>query len=203
MTTMDVAPELSRAKRLKAATDQVHQRLDMSIMAYDPFASRARYGLFVITQHQFHRDINALYCSSILGRLIPGLAARRLLDRVEQDLNDLGRVPPDAPDRPAFTGDDDLDIPAALGWLYVAEGSNLGAAFLLKEAEKLGLSESFGARHMASAPGGRGLHWRTFTAALDAVSLSQAEEQRAIAGATAAFARVQGLADHWLARKDA
>ena len=34
------------------------------------------------------------------------------------------------------------DIPTALGWLYVAEGSNLGAAFLIKEAEKLGLSET-------------------------------------------------------------
>ena len=81
------------------------------------------------------------------------------------------------------------------GWLYVAEGSNLGAAFLLKEAIRLELSETFGARHLAGAPEGRGLHWRTFTAALDSIALSQAEEDRVIAGAEAAFRRVQGLVD--------
>jgi heme oxygenase len=88
--------------------------------------------------------------------------------------------------------------PEALGWLYVAEGSNLGAAFLLKEAAKLGLSESFGARHLADAPEGRGLHWRRFTAALDAVALSASEEARAIASANDAFARVRALVDRFL-----
>lgn len=85
------------------------------------------------------------------------------------------------------------DLPTALGWLYVAEGSNLGAAFLLKEAAKLGLSEAFGARHLAAAPEGRGLQWRTFTAALDALELSDDEEGRVVAGAEAAFRRVRGL----------
>ncbi|MDP1908319.1 MAG: biliverdin-producing heme oxygenase, partial [Hyphomicrobium sp.] len=84
------------------------------------------------------------------------------------------------------------------GWLYVAEGSNLGAAFLLKEAEKLGLSDTSGARHLAGAPEGRGLHWRTFVAALDAVTLSAAEEQRAVAEAEAAFERVHALTEQLL-----
>jgi heme oxygenase len=83
----------------------------------------------------------------------------------------------------------------------VAEGSNLGAAFLLKEAIKLGLSETFGARHLAAAPEGRGLHWKTFTAALDGVSLSAPEEGRVIAGAHAAFARVQESVDKVFANR--
>jgi hypothetical protein len=33
----------------------------------------------------------------------------------------------------------DLELPAALGWLYVAEGSNLGGTILYKMAAKLGL----------------------------------------------------------------
>ena len=84
----------------------------------------------------------------------------------------------------------------ALGWLYVAEGSNLGAAFLLKEAIKLGLNDGFGVRHLAAAPEGRGLHWKTFTAALDTVALTPEEEQRVVAGAKAAFARVQHAVDY-------
>ncbi|MGG2475716.1 biliverdin-producing heme oxygenase, partial [Rhizobium sp. BR5] len=87
-----------------------------------------------------------------------------------------------------------FDLPEAMGWLYVVEGSNLGAAFLLKDAAKLGLTEEFGARHLAGAPEGRGLHWRTFTAALDEISLTVEEEERVVAGAEAAFRAVHAYA---------
>lgn len=183
--------EASRAKRLKLRTDATHQRLDQSIMSGDPFSSRERYGLFVSVQHQFHRDIDALYDNPPLGALLPDLEGRRRLGQIEQDLTDLGIATPAAREKPAFGTD--ADVPTARGWLYVAEGSNLGAAFLLKMAAKLGLSEEFGARHLAGAPEGRGLHWRTFTAALDGLKLSEADEERVVAGAEAAFRRVHGL----------
>ncbi len=183
-----------RAKRLKAATNTTHDRLDKRIMAADPFAERARYGQFVVVQHAFHREIDALYDNAVLDRLLPDLAGRRRFLQITQDLSDLGIAAPGYDSAPQFAADT-ADIPTALGWLYVAEGSNLGAAFLLKEALKLGLSETLGARHLAGAPEGRGLHWRTFTAALDAVTLSEAEEARVIAGAEAAFARVLGLVE--------
>lgn len=185
--------ELSRAKRLKEATHEVHERLDARIMATDLFASREVYGRFVHVQHAFHRDIDALYGSAALNALLPDLAQRRRLPLIERDLSDLGLPVPVPAASPFF--EEVIDIPTALGWLYVAEGSNLGAAFLLKDASRLDLGETFGARHLAPAPEGRGLAWRTFTAALDAPDLSEAEEQRVIAGATAAFARVHGLVE--------
>lgn len=186
---------LSRAKRLKEATHDTHDRLDKSIMQHNPFASRERYALFVKVQHRFHREIDALYSNPVLDKLLPDLAGRRRYEQIGQDLADLGMTGLQADTAPAFAKDAEADLPTALGWLYVAEGSNLGAAFLLKEAKKLGLSEEFGARHLAGAPEGRGLHWKTFTAALDAVNLSAAEEDRVIAGAHAAFARVQAGVD--------
>ncbi len=190
--------EIGRAKRLKERTHATHERLDKAIMQHEPFASRDRYGLFVAVQHAFHRDIDALYRDRPLADLVPDLAGRRRLGLVEQDLADL-RIAAPAPGAPAaFRADAPVDLPTALGWLYVAEGSNLGAAFLLKEAAKLGLSENFGARHLAGAPKGRGLHWRTFTAALDAVPLTEAEENRVVAGAEAAFRRVHGLVKEML-----
>ncbi|MFG1211706.1 biliverdin-producing heme oxygenase [Xanthobacter flavus] len=190
--TLDMPAE-SRSKRLKAVTHTTHDRLDKAIMAGEPFASLARYALFLKVQHGFHREIDALYFDPALDRLLPDLSGRRRVGLIEQDLADLGAEMSVAKGEPAFAPAAPMDIPDALGWLYVAEGSNLGAAFLLKAAAGLGLSESFGARHLAAAPEGRGLHWRTFTAALDALDLSEAEEAQVTAGAQAAFARVQAL----------
>ena len=66
---------------------------------------------------------------------------------------------------------------------------------LRKEAAKLGLSDDFGARHLAGHPEGRAAHWRAFVAALDAGVLNAEEEKKATAGAEAAFARVRALVD--------
>jgi len=194
--TIDLAPPpvASRAKTLKAETREAHERLDGSIMAGRPFESRERYALFLAVQHGFHRDIDALYANPTLDGLLPDLAGRRRFGDIEQDFADLGIAPPETAEAPAFG--DTADIPTALGWLYVAEGSNMGAAFLIKAAGKIGLSEDFGARHLAGAPEGRGLHWRTFTEALDALELDDAGEARMIEGARAAFTRVQGLVTH-------
>lgn len=188
----------SRARSLKIATHETHERLDMSIMAQKPFASRERYALFVTVQQRFHRDIDELYINPVLDCLLPNLTARRRLQLIEQDLCDLDIVSSVQHATPKYRGNEDVDVPTALGWLYVAEGSNLGAAFLLKEAAKLGLSETFGARHLAAAPEGRGLHWKTFTAALDAVKLTDVEEGRVVDGARAAFACARKSVDIFL-----
>lgn len=185
-------PAESRAKALKALTHETHDKLDKAIMTGRPFESRERYGLFLKVQYLFHRDIDALYSNPVLGDMLPDLEGRRRFAQVAQDLADLGITPPEAAQAPAFGGGD-VDIPTAMGWFYVAEGSNMGAAFLLKAAAGLGLSETFGAHHLAGAPEGRGLHWRTFTAALDKVDLDEAGEARVAAGAEAAFRRVHDL----------
>ena len=164
-------------------------------MAQDPFSAVERYARFVKVQYSFHRDIDALYDDPALGALLPDMEGRRRFPLVAADLADLRTEVPveDAP--PAFVAGAPVDLPTALGWLYVAEGSNLGAAILLKEAAKLGLTAEMGARHLAGAPEGRGLHWRTFTAALDAIELTDDEEARVIAGAETAFRRVHGLVE--------
>lgn len=186
-----------RAKRLRAATHAAHERLDGRIMAGRPFDSRENYGKFLAVQYLFHRDIDALYHDRILKTLLPDLSERRRLGQIVQDIADLGQSKPGVDAAPAFLGT--VDVPTALGWLYVSEGSNLGAAFLLKEAAKLGLGEEFGARHLAGHPEGRGLNWRKFTTALDAAELAVDEEARAVKGAIAAFERVHGLVERQFA----
>ncbi|SFG34228.1 heme oxygenase [Novosphingobium sp. CF614] len=193
MTTDILEP--SRAKRLKASTHETHDRLDTSIMAAAPFATIEGYGRFVTVQYLFHRDIGALYDDVALQAILPGLMERRRLPLIVADLADLGLSLPQDDTPPAFAQTAAIDIPEALGWLYVAEGSNMGAALLRKEAAKIGLSDEHGARHLAPTPEGPAAHWRTFTAVLDAAELTAEQEARAVAGANAAFARVQALVD--------
>ena len=174
--------------RLKSGTRTVHESLDNRIMSAQPFADLDRYGALVLVHHDFHSLVSPLFQDEALARVLPDLSDRDRLDKVREDLNDLGiAVPPVQ----THAADENLDIATAVGWLYAAEGSNLGAAFLFKAAEKLGLSENYGARHLAGAPEGRARHWKSFTTALDALDLGPEGEQQAIAGANAAFARVR------------
>jgi heme oxygenase (biliverdin-IX-beta and delta-forming) len=182
-----IPDQVSRLQRLKGSTASEHDRLDKRIMDGRPFESRERYGLFLRVQHAFHARVDSAYRDPQLNALIPDLAARARFQDVAQDLADLGITPePVAP--PAV-----LEVPEAIGWLYVAEGSNLGGAFLFKEAARLGLDEGFGARHLAPHPEGRGLNWRRFKADVDAIDLNPDEDERAMAGAGAAFRYVHEL----------
>lgn len=182
------------SKRLKILTHDVHDHLDKSIMMAASFDSLAGYTRFATIQYLFHRDLGPLYQDAALQALLPGLQERSRLALIAADLADLGVARPDDVAPPAFIAGR-IDVPTALGWLYVAEGSNMGAALLRKEAAKLGLSDNHGARHLAPADAGPAAHWRAFTAALDAAKLSDEEDTRAVAGARAAFARVQSYAD--------
>lgn len=180
----------SRWRRLQADTDTVHRALDARIMAADPFRDRARYGLFLAMQIAIFRDVDALYADPALRAVFPDLATRRKLALAEQDAADLGLAVPRLAE-PAFAGT--IDAATGMGWLYVVEGADLGAPFLLQETRKIGVDETFGARHMQGPEHGRGLHWRLFTEALDSASLTAAEDARVLAGAHAAFARANVL----------
>jgi len=186
MTTQGFT-QLSLALRLKTETAALHERLDKLVTALDPFGSRANYGRFVAAQYLFQRDVEPLYASGPYAALIPDLAGRSRLAAAEADLRDLGvplPVPQDASQGPG------LPLPEGLGWLYVSEGSKLGAAFLLKEAgQRLGLDERFGARSLAAPADGRGAAWKRFVQALDGSGMAEEEQDRVVAGARAAFQR--------------
>lgn len=188
--TTDLQTDTSRSAALKAATHATHELLDRAIMTARPFASVENYARFLKVQHGFHRDVSPIYAAPAVAALIPDLARLCRFDAVTHDLVSLGQPVPGHAEAPACEG---LELPEALGWLYVVEGSNLGGAFLFKAALKMGLDETRGASHLAGAPEGRAANWRAFKSALDGVELSAEEERRVIAGAEAAFARVQAL----------
>ncbi len=192
MTTTETHVAPTRSQRLKAATHSTHDSLDKRIMSEDIFASRERFATFVRVQYRFHRDIQALYATPVLQSLLPDLAQRQRLEQIVGDLRDLQQPLPaeDAAVIPV-----DIDLPRALGWLYVAEGSNLGGTVLFKLAAKLGLGAGFGARHLAAHPDGAARHWREFTWALDTIALNAEQEAAVIDGANTAFRTVRGYVE--------
>lgn len=115
VVTVEQPHDVSRVKRLKAATHAAHESLDKAIMAGRPFSSRERYGLLLIVQHDFHRDIDALYGHADLDVLLPDLDGRRRFGHVRQDLADLGMESPQPAAAPVFGKGEAVDIPTALG----------------------------------------------------------------------------------------
>jgi len=189
-----ITPTLSRSKRIKQATSSAHDRLDQVILDYRPFAAPHRYRLFLRMQHGFHGSLQHLYRALASDPRLSGFRCYSRFSRIEEDLRDLGENPSLIAATVHHEPPILQNLPSALGWLYVAEGSNLGAAFLLKEAMKLGFSETFGARHLAAPAEGRGAYWRSFTAVLDAIDLPEEAEAHVIRGAQHAFESVRILA---------
>ena len=177
--------------RLRTSTAALHEKLDKLVMSEKPFENRENYGRFVIAQYLFQRDIESLYDEPRLLTMIPDLPSRPRLAAAAADLQDLGITIPEEAGAPAA---DTLGLGAGLGWLYVSEGSKLGAAFLFKEAgQKLGLSETLGARNLAAPEGGRGAAWKRFVHVLDNNTLTDDEKEHVVDGARDAFERFAQL----------
>ena len=185
------------AQFLKDSTRTQHESLDQRIMRANPFAARESYALFLRMQHRLHQVTSPLFQNHELHALLPELAGRDRLQEVLADMQDF------AISTEQKQQDEDIaqrvptpNTAQALGWLYTVEGSNLGAAFLLKHAKaELGLHEEFGARHLAAHSDGRGLHWRTFKEALNNLQLSDEEREAAAEGAREAFVYVRAAVE--------
>jgi heme oxygenase len=187
--SMTASSQLShplRSQRLNQITHEPHSHLDNLVKSHDPFGSPERFSHFVAAQYLFQRDLEKLYNDPQLIRLVPDLPQRCRVEQAVLDLADLQRALPEGDDairnKVMGTGE-------ALAWLFVSEGSKLGAAFLLKRMPALGLSETFGARHLGEPEGGRAQGWKAFTAVLDSVELDAEQERLAEVAAIAAFER--------------
>ncbi|MHA4969428.1 biliverdin-producing heme oxygenase [Pseudomonas extremorientalis] len=186
MTASPTAERASlRSQRLNQITNEPHTKLDALVKAHAPFETRANFARFVVAQYLFQSELVALYNDAELIKIVPDLAERCRAEAAKLDLGDLDTEVP-APVAGAVKNPSKAE---ALGWLFVSEGSKLGAAFLIKRAVGLGLSETFGARHLSEPAGGRAEGWKSFTRTLDALEFSAEEEAAVEKGAIDAFVR--------------
>lgn len=91
MTTEVIDRPLTRAERLKQATQCLHKRVDISIVGQRPFADRDRYADFVEIQYRFMAAIEPLYRDAGFAELLPGLPPRSRMESAKREAG-LGRV---------------------------------------------------------------------------------------------------------------
>ncbi len=178
-----VKQQYPRMTKLRSVTTDSHQSLDDKVMSFKPFDSNENYIKFLNFQYRLMAKVAPLYQSKQLISVFNDLTSRCRLDYLKQDLIDFKQS--------ISTGENNelnaLSLPAAIGWLYVIEGSKLGAAVLAKQVGKLDLSDEFGARFLAGPGNGRGNAWREFMKSVESVNLSEQEEETMLEGALNAF----------------
>ena len=174
-----------RSQRLNQITNEPHSKLDALVKAHAPFETPANFARFVVAQYLFQSELVSLYNDAELTAIVPDLPNRCRADAARADLADLDTDVP-APVAGALKNPTKAE---ALGWIFVSEGSKLGAAFLIKRAVGLGLSETFGARHLGEPAGGRAEGWKSFVKTLDGLAFSAQEEADVEKGAIDAFNR--------------
>ena len=186
MTTQDTAqrPAL-RSQRLNQITHSPHNKLDALVKAHAPFKTQANFARFVVAQYLFQSELVSLYNDAELIAIVQDLPARCRAEAAKADLADLETDVPE----PVAGAVNNPTKAKALGWIFVSEGSKLGAAFLIKRAVGLGLSETFGARHLGEPAGGRAEGWKSFIKTLDGLEFSAEEEADIEKGAIDAFNR--------------
>lgn len=201
MTTETTQKTAPLSLLLKENTANIHESLDKRIMSLNPFSALDRYTQFIRTQARLQQITSSWYQNAELQALFPDLSERDRFQAVQQDCHDLGLSAEDiAVDQEAAAQIQVANNYEALGWLYTVEGSNIGAAILLKHAkESLGLSETHGARHLTGHGDGRGLYWRRFKEALDAIELTNEQRQQALKGAREAFVFTRNSVEELLA----
>ncbi len=177
---------------LKRTTAEVHDNLDNKIMAQSPFTSKENYGDFLRFQYLLLKHVEPIYQSEQLIVFFSDLAQRNRCTDIVLDLHDIGMKTHNLEQQIDINS---LTIAQAVGWLYVIEGSKLGAAMLAKEVTQLDLNAEFGARFLAGPGNGRGSQWRGFMQAVEALNLTNDEEQQLYQGAKQAFATAHQLLD--------
>jgi heme oxygenase len=177
---------MNRRFELREKTSQAHIALEGLI---GPLDSLADYYRYLQGMHSFRIPLEAwlsrLTWPAGFGTWRPVMIAAAL----DSDLRDFDLQP-----RRGITAwDVRADLDSMLGALYVMEGSMLGAQLLLKRARHLGLSDDFGARHLAlqaKTPA----NWQAFLTILEESSLSGIDDvasaaNRAFGAAQSAFSR--------------
>lgn len=174
---------LTLTETLRKETKHAHEKLDHFLTGLGLFNNIQLYKKFLELQYYIHRDANTYYNNPSLTDIIPDLANRNRLEKVKEDLNDLKIEIPTSiasVSQPNNTSE-------AVGFLYVVEGSKLGANILLKRLEKIGLSENYGARHMAPDHEGRSVSWKNFQ---NAINHAKLDIQETINSATMTFSQI-------------
>jgi heme oxygenase len=170
---------------LREHTAAAHAKIDAAV---GDFSSMDGYGRYLKSQLAFRELAETALSGIIFPEWFNGWRPRTIAGAIRQDMSDLNISTPPRVASGATT--DNLANPSALlGTLYVLEGASLGARVLFRRAKDLGLSENFGARHLALQTEDKE-SWRRFLELLERESApgeQPIDPQEAVRASTAAF----------------
>ncbi|WP_336485350.1 biliverdin-producing heme oxygenase [Methylobacterium nigriterrae] len=172
--------------RLRDATAEAHERLERDLDWEARVAARAGYRDLLAGFHGFHAAYEPAIGEALEDEAF--FAPRRRLALLEADLRHLGLADPDLaalprPARPRLEGP-----AAAMGALYVLEGSTLGGQVIGRRILALhGLDARGGCRYYLADGRRVGALWAAFRARLDETAALSPAGDGAVAAATRTF----------------
>jgi heme oxygenase len=173
---------MSAMENLKAATWNIHLRMEKRLEVKRLFSSLAAYRDLIARLEAFHKAAEIEWAAA-LEHALPDFPARRKAPLLARDLEALGVAPLAGAVVPAFT-----DAASVLGAFYVLEGQTQGGLHLLPLVEaRLGLSAKRGASFFASYGPETGAMWQAFSAAVETRCNTPEANQRAVAAAESTF----------------
>lgn len=168
-----------RRWQLRERTSEAHAVVDAAVGA---FADITSYGRYLAAMYRFRAPIESNLAVVVWPAAMGAWRPRQVSAAIADDMRDLGLDIPEAGSRPRMAED------TLMGTLYVLEGSILGSQVLFKRAQALGLSATYGARHLALQADGID-EWRGFLALLEVAEPFDIE--RAAAASLATFAAAE------------
>lgn len=158
---------------LRTATASAHDRVDQALGGFD-LSDRDGYRAFLIAQAQPLVTVEAAIDAFDPAAILPDWPERRRVPLIAADLTDL-----DAP-IPTAEPLDLPDSPAALGAIYVLEGSRLGGALLARN-----VSMDLPDRFIRCPPAPK--RWRGLIEVLDRTLKTGDQRDAAVTAARAVF----------------
>ena len=171
---------------LRERTRDAHEQTEAGLNVLGPGLTLEPYARLLGRWHGFESTWQR-HAPAVLGE--PYFAPRRKLPLLDTDLRACGRSAADIAALPAVP-DNALpftDRVAALGILYVVEGSTLGGQYVAKNIrDRLGLTPDHGIAYFSSYGADVGRRWRETKGLLDAPPFV-ADAEAVVAGAMATF----------------
>ena len=178
-----------RRSRLRSATENAHRRLDEVVNDAGYFLDRPSYAAYLQATLRARQPLEFELSECRAEQLFDLWPDRAIAPALYPDIQDVIRAAELTESNIIVLGQ--AFSPAeAIGTLYVLEGSALGARHLAPRAHAIGMSATFGARHLAQQ-NAIPKTWSAFLRVLEAVSLDASQEDECVAASRAAFERFE------------
>ena len=172
---------------LKNQTATAHKKLEslpVSASILSPQMKIVDYCLYLSLMFDVHYSTQEIIFP-LLKNHITDLSEREKTQLIEKDLSFLKYTKHDTV---SVFSKQDIDVPFALGIMYVIEGSTLGGRFILKNIETIpGLDQQEGVSYFTGYGNKTGSYWKTFLNQLTAYEQQHNCQAEIIQGAVYAF----------------